>query len=61
MDVLWNLTILMLMVLIINVGAIVRLKLFGRASMKVLKIVLIISNFILFWYFIIYFYVLKME
>ncbi len=59
MDVMGSLVFLIIMIFVINIGAIVRLKFFNNLSWKTLKWVLIIGNVILLGGYIIYFFILE--
>lgn len=58
MDVIGSLVFLLIMLFVINIGAIVRLKFFNNVSWKTLKWVLIVGNIVLLGFYIIYFFIL---
>jgi carbon starvation protein CstA len=59
MDLFGSLVFLLIMLLVVNVGALVRLRFFNNVSWKTVKKILLIANILLFGFYLVYFFILR--
>lgn len=59
MDIYGKMIFLLIMLFVVNVGAIIRLRFFNNISWKTLKWVLLVANILLFGVYIVYFFILR--